>query len=173
MNLHTRSLLLLAIAVAQTYGAIYDKVSQLPTHAYDYIIIGGALPTQYPELKGHSFAIIVRRYCWQCARKPLDREQRHPSSRPRGWRKASRMSVIHHARRSSDCSNEGVVEGIVPFLCHTMSRGVRWSATDMFLSLISETAVRLEVYHHPATRFERTQHPLLPGEDPGWIQFNE
>ena len=64
MNLHTRSLLLLAIAVAQTYGAIYDKVSQLPTHAYDYIIVGGALPTQYPEPEGYSSAIVVRRYCW-------------------------------------------------------------------------------------------------------------
>ena len=43
MNLHTRSLLLLAVAVAQTYGGIYDKVSQLPTHSYDIIIVGGTL----------------------------------------------------------------------------------------------------------------------------------
>ena len=124
MNLYTRSLLLLAIAVAQTYGAIYDKVFQLPTHSYDYIIVGGALPTRYPEPNGHSSAIIVRRYCWQCARKPFDREQQHPSSRPGGWRKVSRTSVVHHARRSSDCSNEGIVECIIPFLCHTMSDGV-------------------------------------------------
>ena len=54
MNLYTRSLLLLAVAVAQTCGAIYDKVSQLPTHAYDYIIVGGTLPTQYPEPKGRT-----------------------------------------------------------------------------------------------------------------------
>ena len=54
MNLYTRSLLLLAVAVAQAYGAIYDKVSQLPTHAYDYIIVGGALPTQCREPKGRT-----------------------------------------------------------------------------------------------------------------------
>ena len=52
MNLHTRSLLLLAVAVAQTYGAIYDRVSQLPTYTYDYIIIGGTLPTLRHEPKG-------------------------------------------------------------------------------------------------------------------------
>lgn len=45
MNLHTKSLLLLAITVAQTYGAIYDHVSQLPTDTYDYIIVGGTLST--------------------------------------------------------------------------------------------------------------------------------
>ena len=38
MNL---SLLFLAVAIAQTYGAIYDDVSQLPTHTYDYIVVGG------------------------------------------------------------------------------------------------------------------------------------
>ena len=52
MNLHTGSLLLLAIAVAQTHGAIYDQVSQLPTYAYDYIIVGGTLPTPRREPKG-------------------------------------------------------------------------------------------------------------------------
>ena len=44
MNLYMRSLLILATAVVQTYGAIYGDVSQLPTHAYDYIIIGGTSP---------------------------------------------------------------------------------------------------------------------------------
>lgn len=44
MNLYTRSLLLLAVAVAQTHAAIYDRVSQLPTSTYDYIIIGGKSP---------------------------------------------------------------------------------------------------------------------------------
>jgi len=42
MNLCLRSLLLLPLVVTQTYGAIYDQVSQLPTYAYDYIIVGGA-----------------------------------------------------------------------------------------------------------------------------------
>ena len=41
MNLHARSLLLLAVAIAQAYGAIYENVSQLPTYAFDYIIVGG------------------------------------------------------------------------------------------------------------------------------------
>lgn len=52
MNLHTRSLLLLAVAVAQTYGAIYDQVSQLPTYAYDYVIVGGTSPTSCCEPEG-------------------------------------------------------------------------------------------------------------------------
>ena len=51
MNLYMRSLLLLAVAVAQTHGAIYNQVSQLPTHSYDYIIVGGTLPTPYLELE--------------------------------------------------------------------------------------------------------------------------
>jgi len=42
MGLYTKSLVFLAIAVAQTFGAIYDQVSQLPTHTYDYVIVGGA-----------------------------------------------------------------------------------------------------------------------------------
>ena len=49
MNLCTKSLLLLVVAIAQTYGAIYDHVSQLPTHEYDYIIVGGTLPAPYHE----------------------------------------------------------------------------------------------------------------------------
>ena len=44
MNLYSKSLLLLGVAIAQTYGAIYDQVSQLPTDVYDYIIFGGTLP---------------------------------------------------------------------------------------------------------------------------------
>ena len=52
MNLYTRSLLLLAVAVAQTYGTIYEDVSQLPTHTFDYIIVGGTFLTLYYELKG-------------------------------------------------------------------------------------------------------------------------
>jgi len=52
MNLYVRSLLLLAIAVTQAYGAIYDQVSQLPTHTYDYIVVGGTLPTSYHKLRG-------------------------------------------------------------------------------------------------------------------------
>ena len=51
MNLYSRSLLLLAIAIAQTYGAIYDQVSQLPTDVYDYIIVGGSFPISYDQLK--------------------------------------------------------------------------------------------------------------------------
>ena len=41
MNLYARSLLILAVAVTKIYGAIYDRVSQLPTRTYDYIVIGG------------------------------------------------------------------------------------------------------------------------------------
>ena len=44
MNLYSRSLLLLGAAIVQTYGAIYDQVSQLPTDVYDYIIVGGTFP---------------------------------------------------------------------------------------------------------------------------------
>ena len=54
MTLYTRSLLLLALAVAQTYGAIYDEVSQLPTYSYDYIIIGGTLLMHCREPKGRT-----------------------------------------------------------------------------------------------------------------------
>ena len=50
MNLRSSSLLLLAVAIVQTCGAIYDQVSQLPTHDYDYIIVGGT-PSPYHELK--------------------------------------------------------------------------------------------------------------------------
>ena len=52
MNPYTGSLLLLAAAVTQTYGAIYNQVFQLPAYTYDYIVIGGTLPTQYHERKG-------------------------------------------------------------------------------------------------------------------------
>lgn len=48
----TKSLLFLAVALPQTYGAIYDQASQLPTHAYDYIVVGGNLPGFCYELKG-------------------------------------------------------------------------------------------------------------------------
>lgn len=44
MNLHARLSLLLAVAITQAYGAIYENVSQLPTHAFDYIIVGGTSP---------------------------------------------------------------------------------------------------------------------------------
>ena len=54
MNLYTRSLLL-AVAVAQTYGAIYDDVSQLPTRDYDYIIVGGTSWTPYHEQKRRTY----------------------------------------------------------------------------------------------------------------------
>jgi len=43
MKLSARSLLLLLVVVEQTYGAIYDQISQLPTFTYDYIIVGGTL----------------------------------------------------------------------------------------------------------------------------------
>ena len=42
MNPYSKPLLLLGVAIAQTYGAIYEQVSQLPTDVYDYIIVGGA-----------------------------------------------------------------------------------------------------------------------------------
>ena len=41
MNLLTKSFILLALAIALAHGAIYEKVSQLPTYTYDYIIVGG------------------------------------------------------------------------------------------------------------------------------------
>ena len=44
MNPYSKSLLLLGVAIAQTYGAIYEQVSQLPTDVYDYIIVGGTFP---------------------------------------------------------------------------------------------------------------------------------
>ena len=44
VNLYLRSLFLLGVVIAQTYGAIYDQVSQLPTDVYDYIIVGGKFP---------------------------------------------------------------------------------------------------------------------------------
>ena len=50
MNVHSRFLLLLAVAIVQASGAIYDQVSQLPTHEYDYIIVGGT-QSPYHELK--------------------------------------------------------------------------------------------------------------------------
>ena len=50
MNLYTRSLLLLAVAATQIHGAIYDHVSQLPTHTFDYIIVGGTWSTLSDEL---------------------------------------------------------------------------------------------------------------------------
>ena len=42
MKLYSGSLLLFGVVIAQTYGVIYDQVSQLPTDVYDYIVIGGA-----------------------------------------------------------------------------------------------------------------------------------
>ena len=54
MILYTRSLLLLAIAIARTYGSIYEDVSQLPTHTFDYIIVGGMFLTLHHELKGQT-----------------------------------------------------------------------------------------------------------------------
>ena len=55
MVLNTKFLLLLAVAVVQTYGAIYDDVSQLPTHAYDYVIVGGTshIPQGEPKRRTH------------------------------------------------------------------------------------------------------------------------
>jgi len=43
MGLYTKSLVLLAVAVVQTFGAIYEHASQLPSHTYDYIVVGGTL----------------------------------------------------------------------------------------------------------------------------------
>ena len=58
MNLRTKPLLFLVVAVAQTYGAIYDHISQLPTSVYDYIIVGGALQTPYHESKGRTHLLL-------------------------------------------------------------------------------------------------------------------
>ena len=52
MNLRMRALLLLPVVATQTYGAIYDQVSQLPSYAYDYIVVGGTFPMPCCELKG-------------------------------------------------------------------------------------------------------------------------
>ena len=51
MKLCTRSLVLLSIVVTRTSGAIYNEVSQLPTYAYDYIIVGGTFFILYGERK--------------------------------------------------------------------------------------------------------------------------
>ena len=51
MKPYARSLLFLAAVVAQTRGAIYDQVSQLPTHAYDYIIVGGTSRKPHHEVQ--------------------------------------------------------------------------------------------------------------------------
>jgi len=48
MSLHTKSLVLLAVAVARAYGAIYNQVSQLPATTYDYVIVGGTLHDTAP-----------------------------------------------------------------------------------------------------------------------------
>ena len=48
MSIHTKSLVLLAVAVAQAYGAIYSQVSQLPATTYDYVIVGGTLHDTAP-----------------------------------------------------------------------------------------------------------------------------
>ena len=51
MHLCMRALLLLPVIATQTYGAVYDQVSQLSSYAYDYIVVGGTLPTPCCELK--------------------------------------------------------------------------------------------------------------------------
>ena len=60
MKQYTKSLLLLAVAVAQAYGAIYNDVSQLPTHEYDYIIVGGTLPRLHhePKRRTHTWSLL-------------------------------------------------------------------------------------------------------------------
>ena len=123
MKLCTSSLLLLHFVVTQTYGAIYDQVSQLPTYGYDYIVVGGTLQFSHHELEGGLTAIIVRWHCWQCGCKPFDRRQQHTSAYPRSWRKVSRaeQSTTHDTRRSLSCSNEGVLASIIPLLCLTLS----------------------------------------------------
>ena len=126
MNLYSRSLLLLGVAIAQTYGVIYDRVSQLPTDIYDYIIVGGSFPTPYnlPKESGiNSPTIIIRWDRWQRGRKPFDRRHQHPSPRPRGWWKVSYASVVRHARspRLLSCSNQGVLASIIPLLFYTLS----------------------------------------------------
>ena len=95
MNLYSRSLLL-GVTIAQTYAAIYNQVSQLSTDVYDYIVVGGTFPTIQPAKGTNPSVIVIRRDRWQCDCEPFDRRQQHPSARPRGWRKVSRVSVIHH-----------------------------------------------------------------------------
>ena len=48
-TMNSRSLLLLGIGIAQSYGAIYNQVSQLPTDVYDYIVVGGSFPILYSD----------------------------------------------------------------------------------------------------------------------------
>ena len=48
-TMNSRSLLLLGISIAQSYGAIYDQVSQLPTDVYDHIVVGGSFPILYDD----------------------------------------------------------------------------------------------------------------------------
>ena len=60
MNPHTKSLLLLVVAVAQAHAAIYDHVSQLPTHTYDYIVVGGTL--QLPHTTNRNGKLIHGHY---------------------------------------------------------------------------------------------------------------
>ena len=90
MGLHTKSLVFLAVAVARTFGAIYDQFSQLPTHTYDYVIVGGTSHDTAPWTEERNSAVIVPRwYRRQCACKPFDRKQQCPSPRPRGRSKVS------------------------------------------------------------------------------------
>ena len=56
MNPQTKSLLLLVVAVAQAHAAIYDHVSQLPTHTYDYIVVGGT--SQLPHTTNRNGKLI-------------------------------------------------------------------------------------------------------------------
>ena len=59
------------------------------------------VPHPIQSIKGmNSSAIIIRRDCWQRDCEPFDRRHQHPSARPRGWRKVSCASVIHHAHAS-------------------------------------------------------------------------
>ena len=64
MNLYSRSLLLLGVTIAQTYAAIYNQVSQLPTDVYDYIVVGGTFPTIQPTKGTNSSVIVIRRDRW-------------------------------------------------------------------------------------------------------------
>ena len=97
MTLYTKSLVLLAVAVAQTFGAIYDQVSQLPTHTYDYVIVGGTSHDTIPQSEDrNSGAVVLRWYCRQCTRKSFDRKQQHPSARPGGWRKVDPGGHLSH-----------------------------------------------------------------------------
>ena len=145
MKLCPRSLLLLPVVVTQTYGAIYDQVSQLPTYAYDYIVIGGTLPIPYLELEGGLIVITVRRYCWQCGCKPFDRRRQYPSARPGSWRKVSRAEpfTTRNTCRSSSLSNEGVLASIIPLLCPTLSPQTVSSikSVNCSLSFTDKTAI--------------------------------